>query len=143
LPDCTGDLYPAVVSHRYGKGRSVYFAGHSPEYGFYRLLRRAIFYAARAEDRADDLEVVSDQPAYVYAYPQSRHIVVTNNGETFAKCILRVAPSVFHVQGKVRLVDVVTGESVFRGPSQELERGTELSLPTGAIRLLRWEVDGP
>ena len=50
-------MAPGVLSRDVGKGRSIYFASWSNNYAFHRLTRRAIFWAARAEERFDALDL--------------------------------------------------------------------------------------
>ena len=65
-------IFPAVVARDYGAGRSVWSASRSSDPGFDRLLRDAVFWAAKREQDAARLEVVRGDKVFLHAYPSAR-----------------------------------------------------------------------
>ena len=69
---------PRITTRPFGQGRSVYFAGHHYAPRNVRLLLRAIYWAAQAEDRIDQWTCSNLETECAY-FPASRQLVVVNN----------------------------------------------------------------
>jgi hypothetical protein len=132
-----GAMWPGALVRPHGQGRVVYLSGHSPQFGFYRLLRRAIFWAARHESDAERLSVEGADDLYVYAYPQSKTIALLNTGDEPADATLTCDPAILGLgEGLAAIADVASGERVFRGPAARLSAGVELGAIPHCVRLL-------
>jgi beta-D-galactosyl-(1->4)-L-rhamnose phosphorylase len=76
------DGSPTVSVHEFGKGRSVYFSGFKFNYANTRMLLRAIYWAANAENEYAVWSTSNIQTECAY-YPANKKLVVINNsGET-------------------------------------------------------------
>jgi beta-D-galactosyl-(1->4)-L-rhamnose phosphorylase len=72
------DKSPVVTVKQFGQGRSVYLSGHKYTPENVRLLHRAIFYAAQAEELYENYSCSSVYTECAY-YPNHRKLVVINN----------------------------------------------------------------
>jgi beta-D-galactosyl-(1->4)-L-rhamnose phosphorylase len=71
---------PMVTTRSFGRGRSVYLSGHKFTPENVRLLYRAIFFAARAEERFDTYLCSNVHTECAY-YPNHRKLAVVNNSD--------------------------------------------------------------
>jgi hypothetical protein len=122
-----------------GKGRCMYLASWSRDYAFYRLMRRAIFWAAHAEERFSALDLTSADDLFAYAYPSAGMIAVLNAGTEKANATLRCDPTILKIgaDSKLRLEDIVTGKNMFAGTGAALAGGARMDLLPNCVVLLR------
>ena len=67
-----------ITTKQFGQGRSVYLSGHQFTPENVRLLHRAIFYAAQAEEQYETYTCSNIYTECAY-YPNRRKLVVINN----------------------------------------------------------------
>jgi beta-D-galactosyl-(1->4)-L-rhamnose phosphorylase len=74
------DKSPMIAIKQFGKGRSIYLSGHKYTPENVRLLHRAVFYAAHAEEQYENYTCsnVCTECAY---YPNHRKLAVINNSD--------------------------------------------------------------
>lgn len=120
------DADPGVVVSQFGRGRVVYFSGASPDYAFKRLMRRAVFWAAKREADATRLDVSGAEHLFVYAYPKQHLLALLNQDRSPAKAVVRCNPQILGVKGTVQLTDVATGNKLWKGSSTELAAGVPI-----------------
>jgi len=72
---------PLVATKTFGRGRSVYLAGHKYTSENVRLLHRAIFFAASAEAQFAAFTCANVRTECAY-YPRHKRLVVVNNSTT-------------------------------------------------------------
>ncbi|NOZ23850.1 MAG: hypothetical protein GXP25_22455, partial [Planctomycetes bacterium] len=136
--DTKGAVSPGMVVRRIGSGRTVYLASYSRGYDFYRLLRRSIFWAAKAEERFGRLDITGADDVFAYAYPSAGMIALLNQGKEKATAKLRCHPSILRLDADatVRLKDVATGKSIFSGAASELAKGITVEILPNCVMLL-------
>ena len=74
----TANKSPMIATKSFGQGRSVYLSGHQFTPENVRLLHRAVFYAARAEELYETYSCSNVYTECAY-YPNHRKMVVINN----------------------------------------------------------------
>jgi len=133
-----GTAWPGVVVRKEGKGRVVYVSGWSTDFGFSRLVRRALYWATQRERDADQLSIDGRDPAFVYAYPAARIVALFSAASGREEVLVRCRPDVFGLapDASARLIDLVTGECVFRGSASEMGKGFKVALVPSCVRLL-------
>lgn len=134
-----GQMSPGLVTHEPGRGRTVYLASWSSGYDFYRLLRRCVFWVAKAEGQFDHLDVTGADELYSYAYPDLGLLALLNAGQEKAAATLRCLPGLFAATADRRmgLRDVVTNRVLWEGRGSALASGVELELVPRCVLLLR------
>jgi 1,3-beta-galactosyl-N-acetylhexosamine phosphorylase len=93
------NLSCCIVANEYGKGRSVYFAGMPYNAQNTRLLERAIFWAANAED---EMFKCFSENIYVEAnlFPNENKVCVLNNSDKPQKSVIRLGETTLEVDLK-------------------------------------------
>ena len=135
--DAGQELLPGLVARQEGKGRTVWLAGHSASAAFDKLLRDAVFWAARAEAEGSRLEVIRGDQAYVYAYPPAATIAVHNASRAPAQVTCRIDEAALGLPGPGGLQDLATGERF------DVRQGMlAVSVPAQCTRLLRYQPEG-
>ncbi|NLO06029.1 MAG: hypothetical protein GX131_09420 [candidate division WS1 bacterium] len=128
---------PGMVMREPGSGRTAWLSGWSNEYAFSRLLRTAIFWAARREGEATRLYVTGGDGLFVYAYPGARSIVLLSASDEPAEATVRCDPAILGVADDASVVDAVTGETL--GSAADLAAGLTVPAVPHCVRLLRVE----
>ncbi|MEW6356082.1 MAG: lacto-N-biose phosphorylase central domain-containing protein [Planctomycetota bacterium] len=136
--DKDGKMSPGVVARQVGEGRCIYFASYSQGYDFYRLFRRAIFWAAKAEYRFGKLDIAGANDIFVYAYPSASLIALLNSGAEKATATLACDPAIFNLKpdAKIALRDAVTNDAVFSGEGSHLCKGIPVEVMSDCVVLL-------
>lgn len=70
---------PVITANTSGKGRAVFMGKYCPSSEFMDLLKRAVFWTMKKEDSLEKLNAA--HPAYIFAYPESKKIILCNSGE--------------------------------------------------------------
>jgi 1,3-beta-galactosyl-N-acetylhexosamine phosphorylase len=121
---------PGVVAREHGQGRSVWIAGVSAAPEYRRLIRNAIFWAARREAESARVEITRGDDVSVYAYPKPRIIAVHNASGRAVSATCHVDAAI--VGGGGRLRDLVTNEQV-----NPRDGSFSIRMPSRCTRLLR------
>ncbi len=131
-----GGWLPGVAYRQAGEGRSVWLCGYSADYGFSRLLRSAIFWAAGREAEAARLDATGGEGLFVYAYPEARVVALLNASDEPVQATVRCAPEILGLPAgaKCRVTDVATGEEI--GAAVDLGEGLEVTAVPRCVRLL-------
>ncbi len=138
-----GPAGAGVVLSQPGKGRVAYCAGWSAAPAFRQWVRRAVFWAARREADLPRLAVAGSPDLFLYAYPTARMLVLASEAAAAEDATLRCDPALFGLRGRLRLVDVATGERVWEGVGEQLRAGVTVRSVPRCVRLLRVLPTGP
>ncbi len=130
---------PGVAVCEPGKGRVVYVCGWSSEYAFSRLIRRAVFWAARREADAARLDVSGGDGLFVYAYPNERILALANDSHAPVKAVLRCDPAIFGAKTNLRLADAAANRRLWEGNAAELAAGVPVEAAARCVRLIQVE----
>ncbi len=128
---------PGMTVREVGEGRAVWLGGWSAEYAFSRLLRSAIFLAAKREGQATRLDVTGGDGLFVYAWPEAHIIALVSEADEPIEATVRCDPVILGMPvlfpGPV--TDVVTGERL--GTVAQLSDGLTATAIPHCLRLLR------
>jgi hypothetical protein len=129
------DTAPGMTVREFGEGRAVWITGRSPDYAFSRLVRSAIFWAARREAEATRLDVTGGEGLFVWAYPGAGIVTLLSTSDEPAEAAVRCDRAILGVEGDAAVTDVVTGETL--GTAAELAKGLTVTAIPNCVRLLR------
>ncbi len=130
-------MSPGAVTREVGQGRAAWLCGYSSDYGFSRLIRSAIFWAAAREDEAARLDVTGGENLFVYAYPEAQIIALLSASDEPAKATVRCAPEILGLpeDARCRVTDIATGEVL--AEAADLAQGLTVTAIPHCTRLLR------
>jgi hypothetical protein len=129
------DAAPGMTVREVGEGRAAWIAGHSPGYAFSRLVRSAIFWAARREAQADRLDVTGGDRLFAWAFPGTGIVAMLSTADEPAEATVRCNRTILGAAPDARVMDVVTGETL--GTAADLTGGLAVTAIPNCVRLLR------
>lgn len=157
---------PLVAAREHGKGRVVYVSGYATDHRFYEkvktaksiqrkgapgwrtqnpsphfhLLRRAIFWAGRGEDKHLALTCETDN-AFVYLYPTERLLVVSNASPGSVEAVARCDVALLGTKsgGAMTVRDVLDSRFALEVTPEQFANGLKIPLEPYAARFLKIE----
>ncbi|MGC9318498.1 MAG: 1,3-beta-galactosyl-N-acetylhexosamine phosphorylase N-terminal domain-containing protein, partial [Armatimonadota bacterium] len=132
-----GEPTPGVTLREVGEGRAAWIAGRSDHYGFSRLLRAVVLWAAHRKDHANRLDVTGGDDLFVYAYPDARTAALLSVGDEPVEATVRCDPAILGLPSAspAPVIDVVTGERL--GTVAQLADGLAVTAIPHCTRLLQ------
>jgi 1,3-beta-galactosyl-N-acetylhexosamine phosphorylase len=130
-------MSPGAVTREVGEGRAAWLCGYSMDYGFSRLVRSAVFWAAGREAEADRLDVTGGEELFVYAYPEARIVALLSASADSCEATVRCAPEILGLpeDARCRVTDIATGEVL--AEAADLAQGLTVTAVPHCTRLLR------